>query len=161
MRTLHGLVINTFSTCGGMQVARLRAEYYTGSFVDLGIPNAAFEPDFCSVAQIQGLLTAKASSKAAISPPDRTLASLRQPIEETCEAGLGNPESFTPSFGKDSPPSSPADELGSRDVEKAVLGPGPSPPALRSLSPKPLIRFEELLKRLEKLVDRWEEQLNG
>ena len=96
-------------------------------------------------AQIQGLLTAKAPSKAVISPPDRTLASLRQPIEETCEGDLVKPESFTPRFGKDSPPSTPADGLGSRDVEKAVFEPGPSPLALRPLSPEPSVDTEPVL----------------
>ncbi|KAK8007209.1 hypothetical protein PG989_001199 [Apiospora arundinis] len=99
-----------------MQVARLRAEYCTGSFVGLGIPNAAFEPDFRSV-----------------------------PIEETREGGLVKPESFTPSVVKDSPPSSPADELGSRCVEKGVLGPGPSLPAVRFFSPEPSLDTEPVL----------------
>ncbi|KAK8009158.1 aaa ATPase [Apiospora marii] len=110
-------------------------------------------PDSCHD-QIQGLLTAKTISKTAVSPPDRTLgltsrpitrAPSRQSTEEIRDDGLVKPESFSPSFGKGSPPSPPLDGLGSRNGEKAVFGPIPSPPALWSLSPEPSVDTEPVL----------------
>lgn len=86
----------------------------------------------------QGLLAAKALSRAAISAPDRSrvsLKSLGQPPKEACDDGIAKQESFAEKDGNQSTPSSPEDESESRDTEKAVE-PIPDSCTLQSPSPE-------------------------
>ncbi|KAK8036896.1 5'-3' DNA helicase [Apiospora phragmitis] len=98
--------------------------------------------------QIRGLLAAKTSSRAVVSPSDRTLGlanrsficapgSLRAQTEETCDGGQESP---IPNCGKDPPPASPENGLGSRAVEKALVK---RLPLLRSPSPEPVLCPEQ------------------
>lgn len=94
---------------------------------------------------IQGLLAAKALSRAAIIAPDHAPGptskspkfapkSLGQPPDETCDDDLIKQESLATRDGSNSTPSSPEDKSGNRDLEKAVE---PIPDSSAPQSPSP------------------------